>query len=78
MATRHLNQAEVAARWGFSPRTLENWRSRGKGPEFLKIGRKVVYELEAIEAFEREQRRGATPRVHHRGSQAGPPEIPMD
>lgn len=63
MPTRHLNQVEVAQRWGCSPRTLENWRSRGKGPDFLKIGRKVVYELEAIEAFEREQRRKKTASV---------------
>jgi hypothetical protein len=40
-----------------SPRTLENWRWKGRGPEFLKIGGKVMYDLNDIEAYEREQKR---------------------
>ena len=60
MSTRHLNQVEVAERWGFSPRTLENWRCRGEGPPFLKIGGKVVYRLEDVEAFEQNQLRAKT------------------
>ena len=60
MSTRHMNQVEVAKRWGFSPRTLENWRCRGEGPRFLKIGGKVVYRLEDVEAFEQNQLRAKT------------------
>ena len=55
--TRHLNQVELADRWGLSPRTLENWRWRGEGPPFVKIGRKVVYRLIDVEAYEHEQLR---------------------
>jgi hypothetical protein len=58
--TRHLNQVELADRWGLSPRTLENWRWRGEGPPFVKVGRKVVYRLVDVEAYEREQLRTNT------------------
>lgn len=64
MATRHLNQIELAARWTISPRTLERWRWAGEGPQFIKLGGRVVYRLEDVEAFEAEQIRQATPNVH--------------
>ena len=47
-----LNQIELATRWNVSPRTLERWRWIGEGPQFVKIGGRVVYRLEDIEAFE--------------------------
>lgn len=56
---RHLNQVELARRWSVSPRTLEAWRCRGRGPCFLKIVGRIVYRLEDIEAFEAAQRREA-------------------
>ena len=43
----------LARRWGLSPSTLERWRHDGTGPAFLKIGGRVVYRMEDIEAFER-------------------------
>lgn len=49
---RHLHQIELATRWCISPRTLERWRWRGTGPRYIKIGGRVVYRLEDIEAFE--------------------------
>lgn len=52
MVTKHLNQVELSRRWSLSPRTLERWRSLGQGPQFLKIGGRVVYRLEDVEAFE--------------------------
>ena len=52
MTTTHLNQTELAARWKISPRTLERWRWIGEGPVFIKIGGRVVYRLEDIEAYE--------------------------
>jgi len=48
-----LNQTELAARWKISPRTLERWRWIGDGPRFLKIGGRVIYRIEDVEAFER-------------------------
>jgi len=57
---RHLNQTELADRWNISHRTLERWRWTGEGPTFLKIGGRVVYRLEDVEAFEAEQTRKST------------------
>lgn len=50
-----LNPKELSERWGGSigVRTLANWRFMGKGPQYLKLGRKVVYDLAVIEAWEK-------------------------
>jgi hypothetical protein len=66
MATRHLTQSEVARRWRMSPRTLERWRWLGQGPVYLKLGGRVAYRLEDIEAYERAQAHdaGASQRLH--------------
>jgi hypothetical protein len=53
--TRHLRQAELARRWGISPRTLERWRWTGDGPAFLKIGWRVAYRMEDVLAYEAAQ-----------------------
>ena len=50
MTEQFLNQARLANRWQISPRTLERWRWKGEGPAFVKIGGRVVYRLEEIEA----------------------------
>jgi len=47
---RHLNQVELAHRWSISPRTLERWR--WLGPTYLKVGGRVLYRIEDVEAFE--------------------------
>ncbi len=60
MTVRHLNQIELADRWNISHRTLVRWRGRGEGPAFLKIGGRVVYRLEDVEAFEADQTRKST------------------
>jgi hypothetical protein len=49
----HINQVQLARRWSLSPRTLERWRWRDQGPAYLKLGGRVLYRLEDIEAFER-------------------------
>ena len=51
----HLNQVELGRRWRISHRTLERWRWLKQGPRYLKIGGRVVYRLEDIEAYEAEQ-----------------------
>jgi len=33
-------------------RTLANWRSRGEGPEYLKVGGRVLYPLEKVQEWE--------------------------
>ena len=52
MQLSHLNQVQLARRWSLSPRTLERWRFHRTGPNYLKVGGRVVYRLEDIEAFE--------------------------
>ena len=60
MSVRHLAQVQLAERWNISPRTLERWRWIGEGPRYLKIGGRVVYRLEDIEAYEAERTRAST------------------
>ena len=55
--TRHYNQYQLAHRWGISARTLERWRWLGQGPAYLKLGGRVAYRHEDVEAFEATQRR---------------------
>jgi hypothetical protein len=56
----HINQKQLAERWDLSQRTLERWRAIGWGPLFLKIGGRVVYRLEDIEAYEASCLRSST------------------
>jgi hypothetical protein len=60
MTFMHLNQIQLAARWNISHRTLERWRWSGEGPQFIKIGGRVVYRLADIEAYELMQIRKST------------------
>ena len=55
MDLRHLNQVQLSRRWSISPRTLERWRWLKAGPQYLKIGGRVVYRLDDVEAFEKSQ-----------------------
>ena len=50
----HLRQKDLAERWHVSPRTLERWRWIGEGPQFLKVGGRVIYRLEDVETYERD------------------------
>jgi hypothetical protein len=51
-AVRHFNQVDLARRWNVSPRTLERWRWLRQGPQYLKIGGRVIYRLDDIEEYE--------------------------
>jgi hypothetical protein len=48
----NLKPAELARRWGTTTGSLANMRSAGKGPDYLKIGSRVMYPMAAIEAYE--------------------------
>ena len=63
MAVRHLSQTDLAARWNISHRTLERWRWLGQGPQYLKIGGRVVYRLDDVETYEAQQVRTSTANV---------------
>jgi hypothetical protein len=51
MEKQRVDTIEAATRLGLKPGTLEVWRSLGRGPRFLKIGRKVFYKIEDLELF---------------------------
>ena len=57
MTTFHINQVELSRRWKLSPRTLERWRWLKQGPDYLKVGGRIVYRIEDIEAYEAAQLR---------------------
>lgn len=62
----HINQKQLAERWDLSERTLERWRVIGQGPNFIKIGGRVVYRLEDILKYEALHLCDSTKsRVHH-------------
>ena len=50
--TTTLNEIELAARWGMNPKTLQRWRTLNVGPEYLKLGKKVMYPLADVEDYE--------------------------
>ena len=50
-----LTQKELARRWTISHRTLERWRWAGEGLAYMKLGGRVVYRLEDILVFEKDQ-----------------------
>jgi predicted site-specific integrase-resolvase len=49
----YLTSKEVADRWRLSDQTLANWRHAGKGPPFIRVGNRVLYPMEAVNAFEK-------------------------
>lgn len=54
------NEQETANRVGVKPKTLANWRSLGRGPAFLKLGARVVYDDADVDAWLSKQRRTST------------------
>lgn len=58
----YLTPAELVKRYKntISERTLANWRSKGLGPTFVKIGGRVLYPVDLLVAWEsrREYLRG--------------------
>jgi predicted site-specific integrase-resolvase len=55
-----LTPNDLAERWKLTPATLSQWRWNGKGPYFMKLGRRILYRIEDVENFEQEQRRQNT------------------
>jgi excisionase family DNA binding protein len=52
-----VKDTEAAALLGLSVRTLRQWRLKGGGPEFLKLGSAVRYDLNALEAWAKSRAR---------------------
>lgn len=60
MALHLLTQSEAANFLRLSPKTLEAKRRTGDGPEFCKMGRRVLYEQKALEEYVAKCRRKST------------------
>ena len=52
MSKLNLTERKLAEMWNVSPKTLQRWRTEGRGPRYLKLSKKVVYPLEQIRTFE--------------------------
>lgn len=55
-ATKYLTTEEVATLLRTSPETVRWWRHEKKGPASFKVGRRVLYAAEDVEAFIAEAR----------------------
>ncbi|MBU2855910.1 hypothetical protein HF289_03155 [Acidithiobacillus ferrooxidans] len=55
-----MNENEPAARWNISPKTLQRWRSEGRGPRFMKMSKRVVHPIDEVFIFESQALRSAT------------------
>ncbi len=61
IATRiAIDENELSQRWGLSVKTLRRWRQEKLGPAHLKLGSRVTYLIEQIEAYERRVSRHST------------------
>lgn len=49
-----LTTEELAKRWRMSEKTLANWRCNNNGPDYIKVGSRVLYPLAGVLQFERE------------------------
>ncbi|MBT9444547.1 MAG: helix-turn-helix domain-containing protein [Hyphomonadaceae bacterium] len=58
--TELLTPKELADRLTLSPKTLANWRVRGEGPRFTKIGGAVRYNAAAVAEWERSREFAST------------------
>jgi hypothetical protein len=45
------SEIDVSRRTGLSRRTLQGWRSAGRGPKFTKTGRRVLYPVAELQDF---------------------------
>ena len=60
---KYLTNNEAAEYLRMSPRTLEGYRVRGGGPAFCKVGRRVVYVLQDLDAWVQGNRHESTSEI---------------
>jgi len=56
----HLTIKQAAQELGVSHHTLDAWRTKGIGPQFRKIGRRVLYERADLVVWASDQSRTST------------------
>lgn len=55
-----IPSCQLPAYVGLAEQTLANWRGAGKGPEYVKIGKKVAYRVGTVREWLARQRRSNT------------------
>ena len=71
MTAGYLTTAEVAARFRAPEATVRWWRFTGYGPESIKVGKRALYPVEGVEAFERQRRAEAAEKAAARAAAVG-------
>jgi hypothetical protein len=51
MDAKYLPPNMVESVYGLDKGTLANWRMNGKGPEYVKLERKILYHVAKIEEW---------------------------
>ncbi|WP_454757223.1 helix-turn-helix transcriptional regulator [Cupriavidus campinensis] len=46
-----MNVSAAADYLGFTPKTLAQWRSRGEGPNYIRLGGRIFYHRAALDAW---------------------------
>lgn len=79
LAPRFVRTHDAAAFLGLSGRTLEKHRCTGMGPVFRKLGGRVVYAIEDLEAWAADRARSSTSDPGQQQSSRGaiPPRAPV-
>lgn len=62
MDIAYMTPQQVAERYNnaITVRTLANWRSTGQGPDYIKVGGKVMYPVDALRTWESTRKRSMT------------------
>ena len=55
LLTGRLNRADLARELTLTVDTLQRWETRRMGPPCVRVGRKVIYRMEAVRDWLREQ-----------------------
>ena len=53
---RLISELRFAAMLGYSPRTLQRWRNKHRGPPSTKIGRRLFYEINEVQEWIEEKK----------------------
>jgi predicted DNA-binding transcriptional regulator AlpA len=48
---KYLDPMEVETEYGLATETLKSWRYQSRGPRYHKVGRRIKYKREDIEAY---------------------------
>ena len=51
MDKKYLTPVDVEEMLGVKQQTLAHWRSQGKGPQYIKVGKVIRYSLDELERW---------------------------